>query len=160
MPSANELILSARRVWEAHPLFLEVARYGVDGKMRINHVTVMDRRGEVLVDEGVNPAKDNRRFDVIWDAALVGVLRGTSITYTRPVCVWQGEMTRLAITAELQHYGRRAAGIKPFFCVSTLSADYSGSERPATWVNAHPQNTKEMLRCIAETELAVLHDYA
>ncbi len=159
MLKINELILSARRTWEQHPLFLEVARGGVDGKLRISHVTVIDRRGEVLVDEHINPANDMRRFDVVWDAALKGMMMDTHLPYLRPVCVWQGEMTRLAIAAELQHYNRRMASIKPFFCVSSLTAEFAGSEKPQTWINARPNTTMEMMRSIAQTELVVGYDY-
>lgn len=139
-----DAILSARRVLQKQPIYLDTETTGLDFDAEVIDVAVINDRDEVLLDTLVRPGKPipasvtavhditdddvltAPRFDTVWHGQLCAILSGSRLQYDQPIAIYNAAYDTRLIRQSLSQYDVRPRNLKSAFCVMELYAEFVG----------------------------------
>lgn len=140
----REAILTARRMLERQPIYLDTETTGLDFDAEIVEVAVINAQGEVILNTLIKPGNpipadaqrvhgitndmvaEAPRFDVVWHSQLQRVLAGSRLQYDQQICIYSAAYDTRLIRQSLKQYGVEVIGLKSAACVMELYAEFYG----------------------------------
>lgn len=143
-------VLRARNILNHRPIILDTETTGLDDSAEIVDIALVSWEGNVLFQSLVKPANKipatatavhditdamveyAPRFDLIWHGELREVFTGSRLLAGQPICTYNADYDYRLLQQTLRQYSLPITGIKPFFCIMELYAEFHGE-----WNNYH-----------------------